>query len=262
MDSEGRQGTRLQVDAPGGLPGASHFPATPIFTQSDDMPDDVPDGVPIAAPTNIPIPDKDGVYICDVCTTKVLVGCGGSKNFLQHRASPACLKKAKKADLQPKICQTNTINSYFTKATHAEATSGKRQSQYGVTHKTTPPQRSSLNTSLLDPAHPARGPKARSLALLESIAHTAQELPSLVPEAKEDDEIARVVLEEGPEDPSDAWEHLDCGLNRLLGYGVDIEVVAQRVQRGPFGVEGLIRYIRGFVVDGSVSRELLEGKLE
>ena len=120
MDSEGRQGTRLQVDAPGALPGASHFPATPIFTQSDDMPDDVPNGMPIAAPMNIPMPDKDGVYICAVCNTKVLVGCGGSKNFLQHRALPACLKKAKKVDLQPKICQTNTINSYFTKATHAE----------------------------------------------------------------------------------------------------------------------------------------------
>ncbi len=111
-------------------------------------------------------------------------------------------------------------------------------------------------------AHPDQGPDAHALALLASVTLTAQELPSLIPEAEEHDDMARFVLAGGPEDPSEAWEHLDLGLNRLLGYGVDIEDIAQRVRRGPLGVEGLTWYIRSFVVDYGVAGALLEGKLE
>jgi hypothetical protein len=105
-------------------------------------------------------------------------------------------------------------------------------------------------------------PDAQALTLLNSITCAARELPSHIPEAEEDDDIARVVLAEGPEDTSEAWEHLDHVLNRLLGYGVDIEDIARCVRRGPLGVEGLVRYIRGFVVDYGVTGDLLEGKLD
>jgi hypothetical protein len=100
------------------------------------------------------------------------------------------------------------------------------------------------------------------LALLASITDAAHDLPSLVPEAKEDDDIACIVLLGGPKDPSEAWEHLGHGLNRLLGFGVEIKDITQCIQCGPLGMEGLIRYIHGFVVDYSVTGDLLEGKLE
>jgi hypothetical protein len=106
------------------------------------------------------------------------------------------------------------------------------------------------------------GPDAHALALLASIDRAAQDLPSIIPEAEEDEDMARVVLAGEPEDPSEAWEYLDPVLNRLLGYGVDVEEIAQRVRRGPLGVEGLTRYIRGFVVTYGVPGALLEGKLE
>lgn len=109
---------------------------------------------------------------------------------------------------------------------------------------------------------PNSGPDAHALALLANIDQAAYELPSLIPEAKEDDEIAQVGLAGEPEDPSEAWEYLDPVLNRLLGYGVDIEDIAQRVRRGPLGVEGLTRYIKSFVVDYRITGALLEGKLE
>ncbi len=140
--------------------------------------------------------------------------------------------------------------------------------QNGVTPKAIPPQRSPLPTPglLQEPlgeprtsAHPDQGPDAHALVLLASITFAAQELPSLIPKAEEHDDMVRFVLAGGPEDPSKAWEHLDCRLNRLLGYGIDIEDI---VQRGPLGIEGLTQYICSFVVDYGVTGALLEGKLE
>jgi hypothetical protein len=151
----------------------------------------------------------------------------------------------------------------------------EKPSENGVAPKAAPPPRYPLPTpglpheplgeSSLEPRTSARlvpGPDAHALALLASVNRAAGELPSLVPEAEECDAMARVVLAGGPEDPSEAWEHLDRELNRLLGYGIGIEEIAQRVRRGPLGVKGLTRYINGFVVDYSITGALLEGKLE
>ncbi|KAN0137520.1 hypothetical protein V8E53_004571, partial [Lactarius tabidus] len=163
------------------------------------------------------------------------------------------------------------IDSYFTKATHSRTSS--RQNH---TPKATPtsgsvlPKHGQLCKHLdkhqtakpKPPEHPQQGPTVHALVLLASITDAAHDLPSLVPEAEEDDDITRVVLSGGPEDPSEAWEHLNHGLNRLLGFGVEIEDIAQHIQHGPLGMEGLIGYIHGFVVDYSISGDLLEGKLE
>jgi hypothetical protein len=110
--------------------------------------------------------------------------------------------------------------------------------------------------------HPLQGPVGHTLSLLARIDRATEDLPSLVPLAEENDDMALVVSAGGPEDPSKAWEHLDRGLNRLLGYGANLEDITQRMRRRPLGVEGLTQYIHGFVVDYSVTGELLEGKLE
>ena len=208
---------------------------------------------------------------------KVRVGCGGSSNFLQHRGSPRCLKAEKWRNSKPKASQMKTINSYFTKATQGGTSSEQNQAQNGGApdSEAVPHPRSFLlmpglphepfgesRTKPRISARPDQGPDAHALALLADITRAAQELPSHIPEAEEHEDMARVVLAGWPEDPSEAWGHLDHGLNRLLGYDVDIEDIAHRVRRGPLGVEGLTRYIHGFVVDYSVPGGLLEGKLE
>ena len=104
-------------------------------------------------------------------------------------------------------------------------------------------------------------PDAYALKLLAQLDCATQALPKHVPEAEAHDEIACVLSVGDPDDPSEAWEYLDPALNRLLGYGSSVEDVAQRVRRGPLGVEGLGRLIRRFVVHHGITGSLLEGKL-
>ena len=255
-----------------------------------------------SSPSDIPTPDEDGIYTCDICHMKVRVGCGGLKNFMQHRKSPVCMKAAGKASKTTYAAKkVNTLQLYFPKTTKGgptkgqtlsngvstavlNATPGLGRSANGIQSQATPPPTSTLTSSLV--LHPpalglpdgpsAQGsrsthngpgttqlkrPDAHALMLLKSITNAARELPSLIPEAEEHDDIVLVAWAGAPEDASEAWEHLDHLLNWLLGYGIEIEDIAQRVHRGPLGVEGLARYIHGFVVDYGVTGDLLEGKL-
>ena len=96
---------------------------------------------------------------------------------------------------------------------------------------------------------------------MDSLDLATQDLPSHIPEALAEDEIAQVVLGSSPEDPADAWEFLDCRLNGLLGYGISVNKLAEQVRHGPLGVKGLAQYIQGFVVDYGIEGALLEGKI-
>ncbi|KAH8987060.1 hypothetical protein EDB92DRAFT_2090923 [Lactarius akahatsu] len=253
-------------------------------------------------------PDKDGTYTCNICHTKVRVGYGGLKNFMQHRGSPGCLRAAKKGELKPQESQTgnrtNTLHSYFTKTltptTRDGPNGGPNQVQGGkqngltseapsevtsasmatlsvsANQSSAPPTSPLVSSFLMSglPHEPRVGsvsadsitsksahPNAHALSLLNSVTCAAQELPSHILEAEEGDDIARVVLAGGPKESSEAWEHLDCMLNWLLGYGIDVEDVAQRVWRGPLGIGGLVQYINGFVINHGVTGDLLEGKI-
>lgn len=77
------------------------------------------------------------------------------------------------------------------------------------------------------------------MALLAQLDNATLHLPSHILEAAESDDIARIVMGGSPNDPVEAWEHLDCLLNRFLGYGMGVDEVVQRLWRGPLGIEGL-----------------------
>lgn len=99
-----------------------------------------------------------------------------------------------------------------------------------------PKVQGSLSTHNSSGTTQLKQPDTHALMLLKSITYAARELPSLVPEAEEHNNIALVAWAGAPEETSEAWEHLDHMLNRLLGYGVDIEDIAQCVHCGPLGV--------------------------
>ncbi|KAH9047051.1 hypothetical protein EDB84DRAFT_1557861 [Lactarius hengduanensis] len=229
-----------------------------------------------------PKPDDDGSYKCDLCHQKVRVGGGGAKNFMQHRGSSACLKAAT-TKKKPQAIQMKTLTSFFSKVTHNHntavaptgvstcATSVSADDRSSVAHTPSLPQSSLQSSTLLCQSNIQRSlsiesngrplPDAYALELLARLDHAAQELPIHIPEAEVHDEIACVLSVGEPDDPSEAWEYLDPMLNRLIGYGSSVEDVAQRVRRGPLGIEGLGRLIHRFVVHHGVTGDLLEGKL-
>ncbi|KAH9083464.1 hypothetical protein EDB83DRAFT_2329448 [Lactarius deliciosus] len=192
---------------------------------------------PSGSDVPIPTPDKDGIYTCNICHTKVRAGCGGHKNFVQHRGSPRCLRAAKKGELKSQESQTRsrmrTLHSYFTKTSTKTTCDGPNDgpnqvqdgnqnglgsedsSEVALTSTTTSvhvkvhatfcasatqlAQSSPLPTSLHESSLlTSVHPDGHVLTPLNNITCAAQELPSHVPEAEEGDGIACAVLAGGP----------------------------------------------------------------
>lgn len=86
-------------------------------------------------------------------------------------------------------------------------------------------------------------------------------LPESIPEAIDGDVLAKFAVELPVVSKEGAWEVLDPMLNNLVGWGRSPEEVAGLIRRGAKGVEGLWKYIRGFVIEYGVSGALLEGKV-
>ncbi|KAH8995049.1 hypothetical protein EDB86DRAFT_2804872 [Lactarius hatsudake] len=218
--------------------------------------------------------EEDGSYICDICHQCIRVGDGGNKNFLQHRGSPGCRRAAKKTASKAREASKKTvqITSFFSRVTTSVPTPTTSTTGFVAHAPPNPSPLIHLPTSDLPPqpgnqvtlsenGQTSTRPDAHATALLDSLDHAARDLPSHILEADESDDTARVISGSGPDDPADAWEFLDHKLNGLVGYGIGVDKVAQRVRRGPLGVEGLAGYIRGFVVDYGITGDLLEGKI-
>jgi hypothetical protein len=59
----------------------------------------------------------------------------------------------------------------------------------------------------------------------------------------------------------DCWEIIDPILNRVLGYGITLETVADDICRGEISVLALSRFFRYFVTEKGIKGGLLEGKI-
>lgn len=86
-------------------------------------------------------------------------------------------------------------------------------------------------------------------------------LPVSVPVAVDDDVLAKFAVKLPVVAKEDAWEVLDPMLNNAVGWGMSAEEVVPLIRRGEKGVEGLWKYVRGFVVEYGVPGALLEGKM-
>ncbi|KAH9015042.1 hypothetical protein EDB83DRAFT_2321398 [Lactarius deliciosus] len=170
----------------------------PTQTDSDEA-STTPDVPPI------PTPDDDGSYTCDMCLQKVRIGSGGAKNFLQHRGSLGCLRAKKVAKAKVKANQTgkNAITSFFQRVTNTSTTSLAARAPPFTSSPLTPsnlPRRPSVETAQSVNKQTSACPDAHAMALLARLDRAAQNLPLQIPEAEESDDIARVVIGDGPDD--------------------------------------------------------------
>jgi hypothetical protein len=57
------------------------------------------------------------------------------------------------------------------------------------------------------------------------------------------------------------WEEVNPALDRMLGFGQSNMEIEELIRCGPFGVQGLCKYLEVLVEEGGVVGGLLEGKV-
>lgn len=97
--------------------------------------------------------------------------------------------------------------------------------------------------------------------MLGGLRQATTHLPNSIPEANDDDVLARFTAKLPLVDRDSAWEFLDPILNNVVGWGASVEKVAGLIRRGPKGLEAMVRYLESFVVEYGISGVLLEGKI-
>jgi hypothetical protein len=99
--------------------------------------------------------------------------------------------------------------------------------------------------------------------LLTKLEKSISNLPQILPDTSETDEIA-VFTQKVPTDMDrdDAWEFLlDPLLNRFLGFGRTIESISASLRGGEKGLTAMAQYLREFVAQYQIDGALLEGKM-
>ncbi len=60
----------------------------------------------------------------------------------------------------------------------------------------------------------------------------------------------------------DAWEYIDCMLNRVISFGKPIEELAALLKCGSHGMDGLCQWLDLCINNFNISESLLEGKIQ
>jgi hypothetical protein len=100
--------------------------------------------------------------------------------------------------------------------------------------------------------------------LLEKLHQVIDNLPHSVQLGASTDILAcfsgdpRSELEEGDE----AWEMVDRALNRVIGFGATIEDISRMIQRGEFGMDGMLNWLTICIRELNIDEVLLEMKME
>lgn len=101
--------------------------------------------------------------------------------------------------------------------------------------------------------------------LLEELHTTIQTLPENVATGLPSDELAVFFTpaKDFVEDGQDAWEEVvNPLLDRVLGFGATADSIRALIRRGPYGMDGVYRYLVSCVFDLKISAGLFEGKVE
>ncbi|KAF8144618.1 hypothetical protein K438DRAFT_2101594 [Mycena galopus ATCC 62051] len=133
-------------------------------------------------------------------------------------------------------------------------------------HQATPTALASAQSSIRGTLRP-RIPSLRAVQLLEQLRVNAELLPSTVPIANADNPLSEFagqpteyVSQSTP--PAELWEELAPHFHRAFGYGMGLEDRRRMVQRGPSGLDAVLRFLDYFISERGLEGGMLELKME
>lgn len=227
---------------------------------------------------------RDGYADCPDCGARIHCGTVGIANITKrHQGSAVCkakkVKNDKKAAAQDS--KKNTILNFFGKAKLAPAVPSsiptskpvfslgiERSIISTITDPVPPaaPQKIACATASITPALQVNTAISIKDNFLEKFHSLINRLPESIPEATEYDTLA--MFGGNPQDcddPSlngdDLWEEVLNGMMKnVLGWGMESDM-NNVIRRGRKGLDGLLNFVKYFVVKRGVSMGLFEGKL-
>ncbi|KAJ7598326.1 hypothetical protein C8J56DRAFT_1091577 [Mycena floridula] len=215
-------------------------------------------------PEVLPTINPNGTVTCPACHTDVNVGNVGLANWSKrHLGSDACAKNLVqwKAD-QQKAGQQNMLQGWFAKGAAKKAAQVPPTVMAPALIQSLAPV---VASSSVEPvvALPSGDPVGlHYLAILRKKVVT---IPLSVPDGQVDENGAMAAFGVDPTgyDPDEeAWQTLDPILNQFLGYGTTAEIVAGKVRRGLYGLDGLVAHLAHFIQERGITGNLLEGKMK
>ncbi|KAF4612577.1 hypothetical protein D9613_012728 [Agrocybe pediades] len=222
--------------------------------------------------------DNDRKGICPDCGEKIGAGTAGAANIeKRHRGSKACREAQQRKERERKKKNAPTLANFFARKPVNTAVSYVpstisiptviRSQKLGVevpaagkaTGTSTVPHAAAKTTQTV-PGH------ASSQTFLEKLEEKIRGLPQSVPEGEATDSLAMFAGNPANSDiqGADAEELWELVLNQtmktVLGWGTNTNM-NDLVRRGRYGLDGLLGFVKYFVIKRGVDEGLFEGKL-
>lgn len=205
---------------------------------------------------------------CDICKKTVSFGTAGLKNWIRHVDGKTHSNNVQRVNAQ---ASRTTLKSFFSagrpcqSVPSAPAPSRLRLGGEQPSRASAVPEDDAASAELPPALGQLGTPFRQSRDPMYRLRELSAALPDAVPLATADDVLsgfAAIPMFPKDDDYDCEWEFVDKTLNVLLGYGRSDEDVASFIRRGPFGMDGLIKWLSCCLSWPGVTMPLLEGKIE
>jgi hypothetical protein len=186
----------------------------------------------------------------------------------RHRGKKICRETRERRDKEKKTKKNGSLLTFFGKQPNIISVPSNvwpSAPVYGRKLPTAGPA-ASVASSAICPLDTAIEPVVSQRNLIEKLSELIENLPESIPEASVYDRLAifagnPVEYDDISLSPDDLWEATLNGLFKsALGWGTEVDM-DEVIRRGRKGLQGLVNFVKYFVVKRGVSIGLFEGKL-
>ncbi|KAF6755550.1 hypothetical protein DFP72DRAFT_1008601 [Ephemerocybe angulata] len=209
--------------------------------------------------------------ICPLCKETVKLGKGGLGNYKIHEASPKCQEARKKLENASKEKPQKSLLGFLKRkpAPNPSLSQASVPNLPAIPGPSRQPITPNATPAPLPPPRAFNKPPAPQRPASLFVSHLRaliEALPTSVPEAVEGGPLAGFAANpehcDMPDVASeDLWEEVLNGVMKAgLGWGTETDP-RSLVQRGRWGMDGLLAFVEYFVIKRNVDPGLFEGKL-